>query len=54
MKFAGVLTIVFVVLKLLERISWTWWWVFSPLWVVGLIYLAIFGFALAAAYWEDR
>lgn len=29
----GVLTIVFVVLKLTGVISWSWWWVLSPIWI---------------------
>ena len=28
-----ILTIVFVVLKLCEVITWSWWWVFSPIWI---------------------
>ncbi len=36
--FTGLLTIVFIVLKLLDKIDWSWWWVLSPLWIpVGLI-----------------
>lgn len=31
--FFGLLTIVFIVLKLTEVISWSWWWVLSPLWI---------------------
>lgn len=31
--FLGLLTIVFIVLKLLNVISWSWWWVLSPLWI---------------------
>lgn len=31
--FAGLLTIVFIALKLLGKISWSWWWVLSPLWI---------------------
>ncbi len=31
--FLGVLTIVFVVLKLTHNIAWSWLWVFSPLWI---------------------
>lgn len=30
---AGLLTIVFVVLKLCGVIDWSWWWVLSPLWI---------------------
>ena len=28
--FFGVLTIVFIVLKLTGAIAWSWWWVLSP------------------------
>jgi len=31
--FAGLLTIVFIVLKLLGKIDWSWWWVLSPIWI---------------------
>lgn len=34
--FFGVLQIVFVVLKLVGAIDWSWWWVLSPIWI-GLI-----------------
>ena len=40
-----ILSITFVVLKLIGIISWSWWWIFSPLWVsviIGLIVLFIF------------
>lgn len=33
-------TAIFVVLKLLEKIDWSWWWVLSPLWVVLLLSFA--------------
>ena len=40
--FTGLLTIVFVVLKLLGKINWSWWWVLSPIWIsVGLFVLVI-------------
>jgi hypothetical protein len=29
--FGGLLTIVFITLKLTEVITWSWWWVLSPL-----------------------
>ena len=40
----GILTIVFVVLKLTNNIDWSWWWVLSPIWisiVASLIILII-------------
>ena len=27
------LTVTFVVLKLCGVISWSWWWVFAPIWI---------------------
>ena len=31
--FFGLLTIVFITLKLTNYIDWSWWWVLSPLWI---------------------
>ena len=31
--FTGLLTIVFIVLKLTKVIAWSWLWVLSPLWI---------------------
>ena len=40
--FAGLLTIVFIVLKLLDKIDWSWWLVLSPIWVnVCLVLLVL-------------
>jgi hypothetical protein len=33
LSLSGVLTVVFVVLKLTDNIDWSWWWVLSPLWI---------------------
>jgi hypothetical protein len=49
--FVGLLTILFIGLKLTGYITWSWWWVLAPVWVsaaiVGLIVLAC-GLAIAA------
>lgn len=47
----GVLTIVFVVLKLVGVITWSWWWVLSPLWIsFGLwLIVALIIFLIAVA-----
>lgn len=37
MTFAGLLAIVFIVLKLIGVITWSWVWVLSPLWI-GFIF----------------
>ena len=39
--FTGLLTVLFTVLKLAGAISWSWWWVLSPLWIVCAIVLLI-------------
>jgi hypothetical protein len=42
--FAGLLTILFIALKLLGHIGWSWWWVLSPIWIVfGLSLLLLLG-----------
>lgn len=44
LRIGAWLTVLFVVLKLLDKIYWSWWWVFSPLWIpIGLI-IAVFLF----------
>ena len=40
--FTGLLTIVFVILKLLGKIDWSWWWVLSPLWISFLLVMVFF------------
>ena len=39
--FVGMLTIVFIVLKLTGYIDWSWWWVLSPIWITALIVIGI-------------
>jgi len=31
--FVGLLTILFIGLKLTHYIDWSWWWVLSPIWI---------------------
>lgn len=35
--FVGLLTIVFIVLKLTNIITWSWLWVLSPIWISAII-----------------
>lgn len=39
--FSGLLTVAFVVLKLCHVIDWSWWWVFSPLWISAVLVLIL-------------
>jgi hypothetical protein len=45
----SVLTIVFVVLKLVGVINWSWWWVLSPLWISFALFLVVVILFLVAA-----
>ena len=47
--FTGLLTIVFIVLKLLDVIKWSWWWVLSPIWISFGIALVVIFIPLLAA-----
>ena len=40
--FGGLLTIVFITLKLIGVIDWSWIWVLSPLWIGFIIVLIVF------------
>jgi hypothetical protein len=40
--FLGLLTILFIGLKLSDHIDWSWWWVLSPLWGVFALGLVVF------------
>ena len=39
--FSGVLTSVFIVLKLCKVINWSWVWVLSPIWISMIITIVI-------------
>lgn len=41
MSAIGVLTLIFIVLKLIGVIKWSWLWVLCPIWITLLLYLII-------------
>lgn len=50
--FVGALTIVFITLKLLGVITWSWWWVLAPIWIsagltIGIVILFVIILAIA-------
>jgi hypothetical protein len=48
---AGILLLVFVLCKVFEYgpiATWSWWWVFSPLWI-PFVFIFILGFVGAVA-----
>jgi hypothetical protein len=51
--FCGLLTILFIGLKLTNNIDWSWLWVLSPIWLpiaLGLFLVAVA--LIVAAIWE--
>lgn len=47
--FCGLLAIVFITLKLLGKIDWSWLWVLSPLWIPAAIVVLVLCFVGGAA-----
>ena len=52
MGFCELLTIVFIVLKLVGVISWSWWLVLLPEIIAVLFYIAIIVFRVIIPIWE--
>lgn len=52
-----VVLVVFVILKLLKLIHWSWWWVLSPLWIsIGLwltVTIVVYG-GIAIVEWIEK
>ena len=44
--FAGLLTVLFIGLKLTGYIAWSWWWVLSPIIISAVLGIAIIGVVL--------
>lgn len=53
--FFGLLTLLFIALKLTHVVAWSWLWVLAPIWIptalwmVFVMFLATIGFAVALA-----
>ena len=39
--FLGILTLIFITLKLTGHIDWSWWWVLAPIWIPVALILAL-------------
>lgn len=39
--FVGILQIAFIVLKLTKVISWSWFWVLAPTWIMALFWVVL-------------
>ena len=47
--FGGLLVILFIALKLIGYIDWSWWWVLAPLWI-PMVIVAVLVILLARAW----
>lgn len=52
--FAGLLTILFIALKLTGYINWSWWWVLSPIWLSIALFLLIVAIVAVVAIWLKK
>jgi len=45
-----VVFVVFLILKLTNLVTWSWWWITSPLWIVAalVVVLAVISFCVLA------
>ena len=41
-SFMGLLTLIFIVLKLTKVISWSWIWVLCPIWISAILIILIY------------
>lgn len=39
--------VVLITLKLLGVITWSWWWVLTPLWIIIAVWVLVIGVLLA-------
>jgi hypothetical protein len=44
-----ILFLIFLTLKLTNTIDWSWWWIFSPLWI-PLLVIGVLGFIMFIHY----
>lgn len=51
--FVGLLTVLFIGLKLTNYIAWSWWWVLSPLWITAAVFATIGLIAILVIFLTD-
>lgn len=52
--FSGLLTIVFITLKLLGVINWSWLWVLSPIWISTALVVVILAIIFIIILFNSR
>lgn len=55
--FIYLVTIIFVLAKIFGLVDFNWWWVFSPIWISGLLavfFLCVMLLIALIIEWRDR
>jgi hypothetical protein len=52
--FCGLLAIVFITLKLIKVLTWSWVWVLAPIWIPAALVVAILSILLVGALVSER
>ena len=52
--FVGLLTILFIALKLTHYIDWSWWWIFSPIWITAILIIVVVFSILSVIYYKEN
>lgn len=51
--FTGLLTILFIGLKLTHYIDWSWWWVLAPIWIAAVFVVILAACLVTVAVVKD-
>ena len=52
--FVGLLTILFIGMKLTGHIQWSWLWVLSPIWIMAIVVVVLLLMLVAVTILEGR
>lgn len=52
--FSGLLTILFILLKISKAIKWSWLWVLSPLWIPSVIFCVLLTLFIIIGIFTDK
>ena len=51
--FIALLSVAFIVLKILNYITWSWIWVLSPIWISTIVFIILFsGVMIHKSKWK--
>jgi hypothetical protein len=60
-RYLGFLTVALIALKVMRHVNWSWWWIFSPIWITAALLILLLGLAatvgasrIKANVWDDN